>query len=757
MQQYVNNSGFDIDEKLNEIIFKHHLDEVYPDYKKMLEAEKLAKELAKSWISKGKIACIVTYESDIHLWKHFLRDGQKVEFIRCAKKMPVPGFNNEYYDVEKKLGATEWEKYSEVYVLSLEGSSIIQWWLRTHGVEHVFIYDYFDIHGCHFSKDWDNILMDPAMEYWTYRYGDNPKKNHISIAVIHMLGRWKYDKNPDMKQLHWRKSFFLALYIRDFVLAEMLIKNVPVSCEQSVEAWKEITVLIEQIKARIQACTRKDILMLWTDAVPYDDIWKIPFLKEKMKTGVCFDNMFSVNRNTNPTFKALLCHKLPVDEDSYSIGQISRENSIVLRDLEENGYSPVVIGGSWSAVPATIQSDKYHRDYTPTSMILWDLWRNILLGSSPCYFLTHSLTESHSPYLSMGVEDYILVDDGARYSASCGYLDKQYHYYLDTLPENMVKIFMTDHGKEKYQTRFHAFFVVENREPPRRVVEMCSYYDFFKLLRQIMKGETIDEREFAREFVRVQDLDLYSPVSNARIIKYRIPVKIQDFGYHGVIDKDYIYLKFTNGIEWLAQRGRFNEEPDLFGEHIADKKQLEKYRMLMGKIPEPSAAIKNKLRYAEYLRKVYENAKERNKVNVEKKCRLLNGWVSQYGKGMLAIRTGGLNAVFFYNKLSPENQERIAGFIDRDPNCSAAWFGKPVFSDVQSVPSNVKGILLVSYILLPELREEVSRYPDGIEALDPYLYLDENEISYSAGIAEYEMLEEDYDVGFPFDEIDEEI
>ena len=66
------NSGFDIDEKLNDIIFKHHLDDVYPDYKKMLKAEKLAEELVKSWIVKNKLPILSTPKAI---------NGQNVEFV----------------------------------------------------------------------------------------------------------------------------------------------------------------------------------------------------------------------------------------------------------------------------------------------------------------------------------------------------------------------------------------------------------------------------------------------------------------------------------------------------------------------------------------------------------------------------------------------------------------------------------------------------------------------------------------------------
>lgn len=752
MQQPVNSCVMDIDEKLNDIIFKYHLDDVYPDYKKMLQAEKLVEELAKSWIGKGKIACIVTYDSDIHHWKHFLREGQNVEFIRCVKKA-IPETCDEVYDLEKKFFGKKWQEYSGVYILSLSGAAFIKRWLRMHAVEHVFLYDYFALHGLYFSKDWDTLLSDDSMEYWTERYWTKLKQNYISMEIMDVLAELETDKDVVLKRLHWKKAFFLALYIRDFCLAEDLIQSISVVSDAEKQAWADITKLLCNIRQNLHSCQRRDMLVLWTDAIPYEEIDKIKYLREKMDKGICFDNMFTVVAYTNPTLKAMLCNKMPIDDDSYSIHEISSKNSIVYRDLEKAGYKIVTIGGYWPAISPVNRSDRYHRAYVPTSMILWDLWRNVLRESNTCFFLAHAFLESHGPHLSIGVEDQYWDSDDTRCSVGCAYLDKQYKFYLDALPTNMVKFYMTDHGNIKYQNCFHVYFVAETGEPARHVREMCSYYDFCKLLRQVIRKEPVNENAFARKFIKVQDLDCYSPVINSLWIKRRVRGHMRVVGYHGVIDKTHIYLKFTNGMEWFVRRGRVSEEPNLFVEHIEDANQIEKYRSLLGEIPEPSPAIKKKLRYAKYLQKVYENARPRN----ERKYKLLNEWIQGFPKGSLVIRTGGLNAVSFYEFLEQENRKRIVGFIDQNADCSAIKFGKPIFSDIQAIPDSVQGILFVSYKLLPILSEEAKHYPKRVKVMNPYAYLAEKGIICKTGVAEYELTAEDCDVGFPFDEIDEEI
>jgi len=752
MRQSANSSRFDIDEKLNEIIFKYHLDDVYPDYKKMLQAEKLADELTKSWIGNGKIACIVTYESDIHRWKHFLRYGQEVEFIRCSRKTGVRD-SSRVYDTEEKLGQKKWEEYSGVYVLSMEGSFFIRHWLRTHGVSYVFLYDYFASQGLFFSKDWDTLLTENSTEAWAAAYWHKPKRNFLFFEILTATEEWRCNTEPALKELNWKRAFFLSLYIRDFCLADKLVRNCPSDYGVAKKAWKEISNLIKDIRKEIKKCSKRHILLLWTDAVPYEDIDKIPFLANKMDTGICFDNMFTVNGNTNPTLKALFCHKMPVAGDSYSIKKISAENSGVYKELERHDYNITMLGGYWDSILPANKSDRYFQRFSPVSLMLWDLWKNMIQAEKPCFWAVHEILESHFPFLSANLTDEVFRSDGKRFFAACDYIDKQYHFYLDELPQCMVKIYMTDHGQEEYCKRYHTFFLVENGEKPCHVDGMCSYYDFDIIIKRILNGESLTDKVLTRKYVLIQDLDLYSPEANAAFIKHCLPGRITTVGYHGIIDKKYIYIKFNNGIEWMAERGKAGPEPNLFSERIDAPGQLDKYRKWLGDIPEPSPTIKKKLRYARYLQKAYENARPRNL----EKHHMLNEWIRKYPKGSLAIRTGGFNALGFYDLLTPDNQERIACFVDRDSACKAAQRGKRVLSDFDAVPSDIKGIVLVSYKFFSEIEKEIERYTGVMEILNPFEYLKTKGLVCKAGVAEYELTKEDYDVGFPFDEIDGEI
>jgi len=51
------------------------------------------------------------------------------------------------------------------------------------------------------------------------------------------------------------------------------------------------------------------------------------------------------------------------------------------------------------------------------------------------------------------------------------------------------------------------------------------------------------------------------------------------------------------------------------------------------------------------------------------------------------------------------------------------------------------------------LREEAAAWKGQFEILDPYHFLAEHGIICRHGIGDFEPAEEDYDVGFPFDEV----
>ena len=527
----------------------------------------------------------------------------------------------------------------------------------------------------------------------------------------------------------------------------------PKDWDNEHNAWIEISTLLESIYELLSNKTQKDIYMIWTDAVPYDDMNNLPYIMEKGKNGIVFNNIHTVCANTNPSLKAILCGKLPVDEDTYGINWIDEDSSIVISMLKKQGYDFCALSGglSWASIKNKYRSDKYHESFEPSSMLMWDLWRNIILRDKPTFYMLHSLVESHTPYLSFGITDDIIGNDNLRYKESCKYLNAQYRFFLSRLPATAIKIYMTDHGKTCYKNRNHVYMSIEGlKSKSNEINEMCSYVDFYKILSQITTYNEIVSNEFIKDYVCVQDLDYYNPVFAADTILEHRNLMATFYGFHGIISKKEIYLHFTDGREWFVRRDDAQApEPNLFGSYIYDESKVEWYREIVRQQEQNVPDFSKKLKYSKYIHKVFENAKEKN----YRKRDIINQIVSQYPDNSIYIRLGGSYGRQIYGILSKENQRKIGGVVDLSPDCMCSKYGLPVYSSVENLPDTAKIILPSNENFIDRAEKECAACSHNLQVLNLHEKLKEYGIYTKDCVALFQPSPEDYEVDFPFDEI----
>lgn len=737
----------DIQETLHQIIMKYDLDTYYPNFRKRLQAEKILYRFLDR--QQGRIACIATYSSDLAFFRHFVRRRERADYFLCRKAHNYESAYSIAYDVGK-LADVDWKQYGDVVLVSLEGASFIRHWLRQHGIRHTFLYELFALQGLVFDKAWTSLLSDPEMEWWTYAEGREPKCAYLTAELMEQIQGYRAAHGVEERTLHLDKAYFLALYTKDFLLARRCVERMGAEAERQRASWCEVEALLTEIKDKLAQTERKDILLLWTDALPYEDVHRVPFLAHKMEEGISFDNIFTVCPNTNPTIKTLLCGKMPVDENTYALQEITEENSPVYRELQRHGYEICVIG-DWPSIREEDRSTCRHDAYEPSSMGLWDLWRNIVQRDQPTFFLVHALQESHSPYLSPLLLDEDMENEYLRFDKSCAYLSEQYAYYLPQLPISMVKLYLTDHGKEWYATRFHTYLVIEGDGiSPRRIPSLCSFVDFPCIMAQLLSNHTVEEAKLRRDYVEVQDLDMYNPAHIAAFIAKKYAVGVGCFGYRGIITDQYMYLRFTDGREWFVERGKAVPEPNLFGSFLCSLEAVAPFRAMVRERERGVPSFEEKLKYSRYVHEVFRRAWERNL----KKKKLLDGWLAEYPPGSLAIRTGGEYAGRLYSMLSDAARERIGGFVDVNRKCLCAGWGLPVYSEIGELPATIEGVLLAGRRTMIEcLREEAAMYGARLYILDPYRFLEEHGIFCPHGVGDFEAEADDYDVGFPFEEV----
>ena len=737
----------DINEALYGIIIKYSLDMYYPNFRKRLEGERCLRNFLAQ--RTGRVAFIASCQSEIAQFRHFVRLGEKADCFVCERTNRYEESYAAAYDV-KKLVKVDWSRYSTVLVVSLEGSSFIRHWLRQHAVSHIFLYDWFAGQGIFFDKEWDSLFGDPALEWWSAHEGSTARRKYVVMELVEQLQAYRAAREVEERRYHLHKAYFMALYIRDFLLAEKCVTRMEAGSEQQNASWKEIQALLARIQQRLRQRTERDILVLWTDELSREgEFEQVPFLKQKIAAGVSFDNMFTVCPNTNPTLKGILCGKLPVDEDTYAIEEITEENSPVYRLLARHGYEICVIG-AWPAIRKEELSSMLHWWGEPASLGLWDVWRSLLLSEKPLFCLVHALGETHDPSLSPDITDEDIADPVRRFEKSCRWLNEQYFYYLPKLPEAMMKIYMTDHGKPFHKTCHHVYLTVEEEGLlPRRVDSLCSLLDFQYLFQQLLEERQIDEARLQRDYVRVQNLDWYNPATVGRFIAKRHYFSPFMFGFRGVVTRDYMYLHFTDGREWFVRRGTDAPPPNVFGSYLCDETAIEPLRAILREKEPLSSSLVEKLRYARYFHRILDKAKARN---LQKKA-LIEAWLASYPPHSVLIRTGGADAVQAYEMLSEEAKERIGGFVDQNLHCACAALHLPVYASLAAVPREARAIFLASHDLIAHLREEAAAYVDRCDVLDPYEFLADHGIVCRYGVGAFEAADEEYDVGFPFDEV----
>ncbi len=728
----------DINKKLNDIMLKYQLDRAYPRFRKKLLGEKRLKTWAEE-IEDDKILCIGADQEDINYFSHL--------FFTCGKEFSYCLFSK----VKEEAKTCD-----RIVVISkiLDEEKIF--WCMQCGKPVIFLYDYLEQQGIYCEDEIHKII---ETDYSSRLFNDFPaKKEWRETVLLEFYVQRKKFALADGKgaQLHYaRKLFFLSLYIRNFVQAEKYQRLLSDGGDLSaVKAWDEIQSLLTKIRNKLRDRKQADIVMVWMDAVSYGTGHDMPFLQEQIKNGISFENAFTVTPRTNPTAQALFLGKKLIDDCLYLHKEIREEESPVLLDLKSHGYGCRVISGYLSILGRKLQSPNYHSLYAPCSEIFWDLLYNLLSSEDPVFLLAHALTEGHAPHLTTQMEYKDFFPGFSRIHHGHVELDEQMRYYMEFLNKKTIKIFMSDHGQHLVKEQFHTYFVIAGERFHHRMAkELFSYVDFSKLLHGLLEGDNLEYPLFDREYVEVQMLDFYNFQIIKDIIQNKKPIQLTNFGYFGVITKEYLYLKYHIGGEFLALQSRMDREPHfLYQAHnICDVSMLPYFRKIIRKKTLDISADE-KFRYTRYLYQVYENFNRKREIVFD----LVNRLFEVYSEESIALRMGGEHSLELFYVLSKENQKKLAYIIDNNPNCACRSLGLPVISPNDIEGKGIQAVVLSSFDHLERLRREISGYPKEVDVIDIYRSLEASKIICETNFyAETSYLTDDiYEVGFPFNQED---
>ena len=744
-----------INEALNDIISKHHLDRYYPHYRNMYEAEKILRGVIKEIIQNNKKAVFVGDDrTGIAFVRNIAKNYAGIRFLHYNRN------DEELSQLEK----ADWGKNEEIYLISYYNAEYVEKWFRLHHLQYEWIYDVFDCEGVCLQREFfafgkGNLLKCVDTAAWSFRERDYVE----SIQCELYCQQCKYQKADNLrtKRIALERCLFLALHMRNFVLAEeyifLLVKDD--KCYESV--WKEIQDLLDVIKKNVSNRKQKDIILYWLDAIPYGDEKDMPYLRGIMEDSLVFENAFANIGYTSSALRTMFLGKKDIDDGGYRVTEITRENSQVIQYLEKQGYNIKVFSG--------MLNDKVALDYSPScfyllwfdpaSRKLWDILADMLLDENPTLWIMHAM-EGHMPYLNSRMQDGYYrdgTDRRERYRLARRELDEQLAFYDSFISKDVIRIYMSDHGQVQPNV-YHILLGIHYKElKPRRIEGMFSLLDFGTVVRQLVssEGREIKEQKFLREYVEIGNFDWYTKDNIVRLFRKQQSLPVLFIGLKGIIDKEYIYIHYKTGKEWLQKRNDLPiNEPLLFYDcesDVCEPELLPKYRELAGEYPE-SIMEDEKFRYSRYLYVLLNNISKHN--NIPERVDIINRLLADYPDNSIGIRMGGVASAMLYYVLSKENKRKIWGFIDNSETCLCSRLPRPVvrydqMGDLEA--AGVKAILIPSYTYLEMIRKESKEWPEGIEILDIYDCFDKNGIRYRENFYELRGTDEDYNVGFPFD------
>ena len=728
---------FDINEAIDNIIYKYNIDEYYPSYRKASNCEKILKKIIDNHgLANENVLFLCNDQLEIEIISH---NSQGCELVECIN----------YNQISDSI---EWNRYKEVYILSYEKYDDMSEYLDGKTVNYLWVYDVFEKYGYSCCKDFYRLTSKAYESMFSDSFpGKEGWRNNIQLELYNCQKRYNNACDENVKTIELKKCLYLSLYMRNFLSAHSYFMELSKVDVKYKNASEEVDELLTEIKRRVKEKQDKNVVLYWMDAISYEECGDMPYLQQQMNESVVFENAFTSTPNTFPTGKAMFLGKYMVDDKGYQIKNISLENSEVLKLFKEQEYNIKSISGYMRWFDYEYRSEKRHELYDSCSMILWDLLNNLVNNEGKTFYIVHMLVEGHHPFLTSEMDEIGLLDDGIRYSQGRRELDKQLRFFDEFINSKSYRIYMSDHGQHQFSTRYHVILsVYGNGLMRRKINKMFSLIDFVKLIKQILEDGCIDESSYEREYVKIQDIDWYNYKHIRRLINDKIPPDMFLIGYKGVITKEKMYIKFKTGQEWVTDRNIIIHEPALwdgyYNEYSDEEQQvINIFREYAG---DNITEIDNdeRFKYSKYIYKLID----KYKVYMEEYMNIIYKEMDKYPSQSIAIRMGGDHSVELYARMGKEYRKKIKCFIDNNEMCKCSKFGIPIIKLDELEMNSIQGVILSSYDYLEALREEIKQYDKGINVIDIYEAFEKNGICCTKNFyMDIKMAEEDYDVGFP--------
>lgn len=416
-----------------------------------------------------------------------------------------------------------------------------------------------------------------------YAWGNTKfSKNHYyNFCLGLFLARKLYyrEQNESYKKKILLDIIKEYLRIRDFVYAKKYInvfidKNYKYDTNL-IKFLKELDVFLEEVKEVIRSNKNNNFLFVICDGMRYKEIKdamnrkiSLPFVGKICKKSVFYTNAIANSTHTRPCMDAMLTGKLVLDDKRYKSRKyvIELNESNLFCELIKLGYK-IYNDNITRVIDDSPNIKNIRAEYDVFESCTEQMWRMLVYLAEDVkekvFYIIH-LHETHYSYLCGYHKDYICMPDHIslylnnvkckdaikQYLECLEYLDKQFEFYFNILPQEMGKLITSDHGQclGEHDTFTHTFTWHEETVKTPLIINHNNIEGY------------IEEKLFDKSKIGELVLGI---LKNNEIIDFNIDeVKIQ---------RDYIYSKTFLNNEDLK-----NKIPDKF--FCAYRVSREKYR-----------------------------------------------------------------------------------------------------------------------------------------------------------------------------------
>lgn len=735
------------DEKFNELMFKFDIDRHCPNYRKCVKAIALAKNLYSSMKIQGEEFLLLAIdETDIRA------------FLACIGS--EDNCQMKYY-----ADVADIQPNTNVLLVSYYQKDEIVVKLLERCVKVTSLYDFFEEKGLEFNHNFYDVYneqyWDCDQKKWAYEYGD------IDVNRIYFYHRKRYEleEKVEIKKLYLEKMIFDCAYVKDFLTLKENIDTYTFAfgdrAEKYLLFYQEIEALLDELKKALEARGTEDCILFWLDAIEYGMDATMPFLKELDEKALVFEKAFTVTPYTSPTFLTFLTGKLQIEDETYRIKQIGEKDSILVRELRKRGYRFKYYGSHINhlADPALLANHFYGSDYYSFTQLYWDVLTDMIDDAGECnsFCILHELMQTHSPFVSFGLEGIEYLKDYQRgwLKAKDGqlltrrkkqqmesriYVDRQLAFWSKMLPEKMYKIYMSDHGNT-HVGRYHTIMKVQQKDIcPGVCNSLVSYANFVPLVLQLLDDRTIDENVISGQYALIQEVAWYN---KDRVLE---AVSDKDFcsihpdtylGYQGVVTGEDMLICYANGLEYYLK-------------HTNDYKMVTDSRLnyLRGLVSKkkPDYFHIDKFRYTRILITAEQRCAERTQNIRIRKWEVIEEIFDRIrDEEVLALRGGGFHTLHLLMPLKEQYRNKVKYIIDGDRECVGGKMGIEVITLEELLQKGVTTVLISSYEHLQEWEQQLSVYK-GIRIINIYKILEENGFPCDREFCFEKFRDEDFDL-----------